>query len=343
MKKLFKGRRKFVFGAIIIVIALILWQTIFKSKAVAQSTTIQKGDVATNLTLSGAVDSTEKATLQFQSPGLISWVGVKEGDYVTKGQGIASIDTRIANLDLQKSLNLYGLNRLDFDQTNQDNQNYLENPDSAARDRIKRSLDKAQLTLNNTVLDVQSQTVAISLSSISSPISGVVTNINNAIAGANVVVGQTQFEIVNPNTIYLSVTADQTDVVNVKVGDVASIVMDAYPDQTLQGKVIKIGFTPETNQTGTVYEVKIAFENLSSQDIKNLKFKIGMTGDANFTTNEKKDVLYVAPQYIKEDTKGKYLLVGPKKEKVYIQTGLEGTDRVEVNGNIKEGDIIFIN
>ena len=35
------------------------------------------------------------------------------------------------------------------------------------------------------------------------------------------------------------------------------------------------------------------------------------------------------------------MLVGPQKKKVYIETGLEGEERVEIDGAINAGDTLY--
>jgi hypothetical protein len=53
------------------------------------------------------------------------------------------------------------------------------------------------------------------------------------------------------------------------------------------------------------------------------------------------DVLFVASEFIESDTKGKYLQVGKLSNKVYVEIGLQGDERTEVSGEIKEGDKIY--
>lgn len=255
-----------------------------------------------------------------------------------KNQGIASLDTRLSNINLKKSLNIYSITCLDFDQLNKDYEKYEENTDSDYREKIKRILQKNQLTLENSVLDVESLDLAIKLSSISTPISGIVTKVSNPIAGVNVLPNQSQFEIVNPATIYFSVSVDQMDLSGLTKDKEVEVVLDAYPEVKLLGKVDNISFVPVLGETGTVYEVKILFENIDNKD---MKYKIGMTGDANLILEKQKNVLFVPLEFVKEDVKGKYLLVGKKMEKVYVETGLESDTSVEIKNNIKEGDIVY--
>lgn len=337
MKNL-KKNKKWLFVGIGVLILVLFFVLLRKPKVGPASFTIQRGEIKKELSLSGEIDSKEKATLQFQQGGLISWVGVKEGDFVRKNQAIASLDTRASNINLKKSLNIYSITRLDFDQVNKDYENYGENTDSDYREKVKRILQKNQFTLENSVLDVEGLDLAIKLSSISTPISGIVTKITNPIAGVNILPSQSQFEIVNPATIYFSVSVDQMDLSGLSKDKEVEIVLDAYPDIKLLGKVDNISFAPVLGETGTVYEVKIVFDKLDNKD---MKYKIGMTGDANLILEKQENVLFVPLEFVKENTKGKYLLVGKKMEKVYVETGLESDTSVEIKNNIKEGDIVY--
>ena len=115
------------------------------------------------------------------------------------------------------------------------------------------------------------------------------------------------------------------------------IVLDSFADEEYDGVVDTIGRTPEAGQTGTVYEVKINFQKID-QD----RFRIGMSGDTSLVTAQKADVLYVAPEFVFSDLKGKYVKLGTKEgDKRYIMVGIEGTDRTEISGNINEGQLIY--
>ena len=84
------------------------------------SVSVKRGDLKQELTISGTVDAEEKVTLRFKTSGRLSWVGVKEGDYVKKYQAIASLDQRELKKTLQKELNDYMNERWDFDQSQED-------------------------------------------------------------------------------------------------------------------------------------------------------------------------------------------------------------------------------
>jgi len=121
---------------------------------------------------------------------------------------------------------------------------------------VKRVLEQAQWDLNNAVIDVELQDLTVQFSSLSTPIAGVVTNMTHPYAGVNVAVTDVIAEIINPETVYFSASADQTDLPNIQEGMAGEITFDAYPDIKVPATVRSIAFTPKEDETGTVYDVK---------------------------------------------------------------------------------------
>jgi RND family efflux transporter MFP subunit len=299
--------------------------------------TVEKTTLKNTLTLSGKIDADEKVTLAFKAGGRLTWLGAKEGDYVKKGQGIASLDQRELQKSLESQLNTYMITRWDFDQTKQDNKD-APYRDGDVGDRMKRIIDKAQFGLNNSVINVELQTLAREYSYLSTPIEGVVTHMSVTQPGIIVTPANT-FEIINPATIYFSASADQTEVPNLMVGQTAQIVLDPYVDEKMLATVKSIAFTPKTGESGTVYEIKMLFIT----DNVNLKYRLGMTGDAEFTTRQKSNVIAIPIQYIKTENGKKNVtkLVDGKRVKVEVKIGEEGDSSVEIKSGLKAGDVLI--
>lgn len=326
-------KKKILFVAI--GVALTLSFFLFKgmgSNKDIKSAQITKETIREELLLSGEVDADERSTLAFQMPGKLTWIGIKEGDTVKKNQSLASLDTRDVQKNLEKQLNDYMKVRWDFEQT-KDN-----NPDKALySDEIKRIVEKSQFDLNNAVLDVEIQSLAKELSLLVSPISGIVTRVDTPHAGVNIKVTDS-VEIVNPDTLYFRVNADQTEVTKITSGMKGSILLDSYPEEEISGVVEDVSFVPDVNETGTVYIVKVKLESVNNSS---LKYRIGMTGDITFLLQEKVDVMSVPAEFVKSDEKGSYVLIGKKKEKRYIKLGLEGDDFTEIIEGLNPGDIVY--
>lgn len=305
-----------------------------------KSFTVEKRSLTDMLSLSGQIDAKEKADLRFQTSGRLAWVGVKEGDLVKKFQVIASLDKRDLQNRMGQLLNTYSKQRNDFEQSQQDNKDWQTNAmTDAARDTVKRTLQKGQWDLNNSVLAVEAQNLTLQFANLWTPIDGIVTKVDIEQAGVNITPSSATFGVVNPKTIYFSTLADQTEVVKFVVGQKGEITLDAYPGQKFDGVVEGIAFIPKAGETGTVYEVKVKMTIPN----ENYAIKMGMTGDASFVFSQKDNVLVIPESYIKKVDGKKYVrkLVGDKFQQFLITTNASVDGEVEVTSGLNEGEKIY--
>lgn len=326
-----------VFGTVVLLCVgfLLSGKIVAQTDKKSDSTEVRLGELADELSISGSIDAEEKATIRFQTSGKLTWVGVKQGDYVRKNQALAALDSREVKKKLQKELNDYMNTRWDFDQTTKD-----DYKDRALTDKIKRILDKAQFDLNNSVLDVEIQSLALELANLTTPIEGIVTKVGSPYAGVNIIPSQAEFDVVNPASIYFSATADQNEVVKLKEGLSGELVLDSYPDKTIPGTIKLISFLPKAGETGTVYEVKFIF----SQDNSTYLYRIGMTGDVKFITAKTNSTLYLPVKFVKQEEGGKkYVKVkrNGKEQKVYITTGMETDNYIAITSGLSAGETVY--
>ena len=310
-----------------------------KEKELKKNTyTVIKQDLVDSLEISGSIDAREKVTLKFQTSGLLTWVGVKEGDVVKKFQILASLDKRELQNSMNQLLNTYSKTRVDFDQTQVDNQNWMSNS-REAQDAVKRVLQKEQADLNNAVLSVEAKNLALKFANLYTPIAGIVTKIDAPLAGQNITPTTATFEVINPNSLFFSATADQTEVIKFAVGQKGVISLDAYPNQEIETVVESVAFTPKTGSGGTVYEIKFSLDASSSAMVH----KLGMTGDVSMTFGERKQTLAIPDKYIKEKIGKKFVTImeNGKKRDIQVETGYEADNMVEIVSGVKENDVIY--
>lgn len=334
--KVFEQKKRARVALVVVVIGgVLLWKfVLFPKKADLETTEIKKGIVSEELILSGEINADEYAELVFQSSGKIAWVGASEGEWVRKGQALAKLNTTNLNADLQRARSDLRDAEATVERVHDDvkdhagdetfTQKETRTASEVAKDKAYEAVLKAEENLRNATL--------------TAPFAGLVTYVANPFSGLNILYSQTQFELVNPESIYFEVSADQTEVTNLSLDQKVKIILDSYIDQEFEGEITFISYTPKTGEVGAVYKVKVSFP-IETIDVR--KFRIGMTGDAKFILSDKSDVLYVPPQFVNSDTKGRFLRLGSKNNKTYIEVGLEGEERVEVSGEIKEGDTIY--
>ncbi|KXK09562.1 MAG: HlyD family secretion protein [Microgenomates bacterium OLB23] len=162
---------------------------------------------------------------------------------------------------------------------------------------MQRVIDKSQFALDNSVLDVELQSISLEFSNLISPIQGLVVSTGNFQPGMNITAADTIVEVVNPDSLYFEVTADQTEVTKIQKAMQGILVLDAYTEEDITGTITHIDFSPKTNESGTVYGVELEFNNSSNQ---NLRYRLGMTGDVEFILNSKENALSVPSEFVKK-------------------------------------------
>ncbi|MBP8591432.1 efflux RND transporter periplasmic adaptor subunit [Candidatus Shapirobacteria bacterium] len=293
---------------------------------------VERKNLTEKLTVSGEVNAEEKASLKFQTSGLLSWVGVKEGEWVKKGQAIASLDQRELKKRLEKELNDYMTVRWNFEQTHDDYKEYKDN--ATLTDEMKRILEKAQFGLSNAVIDVELADLALKYATIATPIAGIVTNIDTPLAGVNITPATATFDIVNPNSVYFEARIDELEIGKVKEGQKVIITLDSYPDKTFEGLISAIDFAASTVGGSKVFLTKISLPENSDR-----QFRLGMGGDAEIILNEKENVLTIpAEALIKRERNFVWTVDNEgKARKKEVETGLSTDEEIEIISGLEEG------
>lgn len=135
-----------------------------------------------------------------------------------------------------------------------------------------------------------------------------------------------------------SVDVSQYDAMKMKKGQKAIINVNGG-GKKYTGAITDIGQQAEKKQNSTDQDSKINVK--VSIDKPDSNVKIGYEVDTEIILNEKKSVLQIGFEAIKEDAGKKYVFVidaGNKVVKRYITTGLETDYNIEVLSGLKEGE-----
>lgn len=299
-----------------------------------KSTTVKRGDLKETLILSGEIKADDQATVSFQTSGLLANVAVKENEIVEKGSLIASLNQQQMRKTLQKELNDFMKERWDLE----DERDTYE--DEIITDSVRRALDKAQFDVNNSILDVELQTITIQLSNIYAPISGIVSSTYNTYAGINVTPATQIATIIDPDSVYFELTADQTEVAQIRDGMTGNLTLDAFLDEKLNGRVSSVSFSPQAGELSTVYPVRFMFLNSSNV---NFKYRLGMTGEVEFVVSEKPSTLFVPFNFVREQDGQTFVRVLEDGEIVDrpVEIGIETDEFTEILSGVSEGETIY--
>lgn len=141
---------------------------------------------------------------------------------------------------------------------------------------------------------------------------------------------------------YLIVKAqvDETDIGNIKPGQIVNIELDAYQGQEIAGRVEHLAYESQTVNNVTIYEVDISPERVPAF------FRAGMSATVNFILSEKKNVLVLPLTAVRKVGNQTYVFVqkevGKKPVAIQITTGLENTLNIEVAEGLAVGAEVVI-
>lgn len=305
-----------------------------------ETTKVKEGRIAATVAASGEVQAENQVILKFQTSGRLAWVGVKKGDRVEKWQALASLDKRELEKKLKKELNDYLDERWDF---SKDREDYLVSTDDLDRytlsNDIRRILEKAQFNLENTVIDVEIADLALKYATLITPIEGIVTEIDTAVAGVNITPATATFTVADPSTMKFVANIDEADIANIAVDQKVLLTLDAYLDSEFEGKIAKIAFAAITTRGGgTAFPVEILLPENS-----NNRFKIGMNGDAEIILDSKDNVLTVPVEAVKYRNGNTYVQIIEDKQvkEVDVGVGLENDNLIEITSGLTKGQTVI--
>jgi HlyD family secretion protein len=141
----------------------------------------------------------------------------------------------------------------------------------------------------------------LSKTTIYSPMEGTVTVLNSKLGerlvATNQFAGTEVMRVADLSHMQAVVDVNENDVVNVKLGDKASVKIDAYADRKFKGVVQQIANTGKTTGAGTQEEVT-NFEVKIRIDDHDVALRPGLSCTADIETNMSKDAVAVPMQSV---------------------------------------------
>jgi HlyD family secretion protein len=312
-------------GLGVLVVALIVVVNIVRAtqgKVMAvQLAKVRLEDITSKVRAPGKIEARTQVNVSADIMGKIVTLAVKEGDSVEKGQLMLQLDPTQYRAQHEQALATAATARARASEAEQSLQ-VAEATYERQRTLYERKLlsdaewDQANSAIATARAAAQaaSQEVSRSRAAVAAaadnlrrtrflaPFDGVVSALNVE-AGEVVIMGTMN----NPGTEILTVSdlsrmlvrsdVDETDVVDVRLGQKAKIEVDALPDTSFPGTVIEVGNTAKRSITSAVegqtnFEVKVVF------DVDVPQVRPGMTADVEIETATHEKTLGVPIQAV---------------------------------------------
>ncbi len=248
----------------------------------------------------------------------------------------------------------------------------------------KAQVDSAERRVTQNRANLMRVNDVLQKTTYAAPFDGVVTNLpvregETVVIGIQNSPGSTLMTIADMSVITAEIKVDETDIVNVKLGQTAEVSIDAIPNKTFKASVTEIGDNAIVRSTG----VSTSQQTSASQEAKDFKVVVtlqdppqnlrpGLSSTAKITTAKKSNVLTIPIQALtvrtradldaakskpgsvqaaapqadaskddKKEIEGVFVIRNKKSEFVPVETGIAGTTDIELTSGLKPGDEVI--
>jgi HlyD family secretion protein len=352
---------------------------------------VERKTITQIVSATGTIQPETQVKISPEVSGEVVNLPVKEGDFVEKGLLLARINPAVLESQLEQYKASVNVSREDVKASKVQSENLAVELKRAKElyDKkfiSKQELDQAQTSYDATYasyLGAEARLKASEASlkqvqeefqktSIFAPIDGVVTSLliekNERVVGTNMMTGTEMMTVSDLAVMNAMVDVDENDIILVKVGDTATIEVDAILEKTYKGVVVEVGHSAKaatavgTNQTIS-FTVKIRLIDAE------LKLRPGMSCNVEIQTEKKENVLAVPLQAVtsrenklqtdvKNTQRGEiskqensqnplnkpttmvFLAKGDKAETRNVEVGISDMGFIEIISGLKEGEKI---
>ena len=271
---------------------------------------VARGKILDTVSASGMVEAESVKVGSARMAGRVEWVGVKEGDRVSKGQVLVKLDgyeSAEKEYERMKKLHEQGF------------------ASDLELERAKTAMENARIV---------------------APISGMITELS-VIPGEAISPGTPIMTLVDFYHPWLEIQVDEVDISKVKLGQRVKFTTDAFPGQEFFGKIVwinnkaelkKVGGRVRLDEESMVFRAKVEFE-----DGKEI-LKPGMSVYAEVIVGDKENVLVIPREAVtlREGKKVVFVIRKGYAEERSVELGIKDAEKVEVLQGLELGEKVAI-
>ena len=241
---------------------------------------------------------------------------------------------------------------------------------NASLTSAEESVRSAEFAIRSGEASLQEARDNLSRTTLVAPQAGVVTalskEVGESVQGNGFTAGEVIMNVSDLSTMEVNVEVNESDIVRIHMDDEAEIEVDAYLGETFSGRVTEIGNTAlNAGMNGfsmdqvTNFSVKIRLDRSSYTHLVEgdhdhaTPFRPGMSATVDVLTAKADQVLSAPIQAVASrasDTEegegtetelGVFLLVDGEAKWTVVETGIQDTKFVEIQGEVDEEDVLI--
>jgi HlyD family secretion protein len=347
----------------------------------------EKRTIVETITANGKIQPEKEVKITPDVSGEIVELTVKEGDRVEKGQlllrikpdvyisqrdrsiaAISSARARLAQAEAQ-----YLQAELSFKRTQQlyDEQTISKSEfeqAEASYSVAKAEVDAAKFSVVSTEASLKEANEQLVKTSIYAPMTGTISmllvELGERVAGTGMMAGTEMLRVADLSRMEAQVEVNENDIPRVKMGDTASIEVDAYVDYKFRGIVTEIASSAKTSGVSadqvTNFDVKILVLPESYKDLADKgsehSLRPGMSATVDIQTETKSGIIAVPIQSVTTRTDTTkivqkvldedirtlvFITDGERALAKDVKTGIQDNSYIEVLSGVSEGDRVI--
>ncbi len=272
----------------------------------------------------GKVSAREKVDVNFQTQGIISNIFVRNGQRVSKGQKLASLDTYKLKNQNDKNRNAVASARLEMQDVligqGYDPEQLEKVPDEVMKlARLRSGLEQAELTLSASEKELADATLT-------APVSGIIANLSSK--PHNMTTSEPLCRIINDGGMDVVFSIIESELAMLKQGDEVSVSPFSDPSNHTIGRISEIN--PMVDENGMIKVWASVAGNKGLIDGMNVRVQVKRRVEESLVVPKSAVVLRTGRQVV-------FTLDGDKAIWNYVTTGLENLSEYTIIEGLKPG------
>lgn len=297
---------------------------------------VQKVQERETISVSGTVNTPNSpTTVSFLVSGKVVFIGLREGDYVKRGQRLASIDPTDYQLSLEAAKAQTDMAEVSYKRAEDEHRRMKMLFDSKSLapndyEKYKAAYESARQQYEQAVASEKISRKRLTDATLYAPISGYIAK-RSIETGDTASAGQTVFEIVQLDTVEVNAGIPETDVHLVRIGQEAEIKIPALPEKQFHGtvRVLNVSADPNTR----TYMSRISVPNPEHM------LRVGMVAEAIIRGDKVVTMAILPGDAVIRDPQGatQVFVYYPDQKRVYakrVEIGALLDEDVEITGGL---------
>ncbi|MCF6239668.1 MAG: efflux RND transporter periplasmic adaptor subunit [Candidatus Marinimicrobia bacterium] len=277
----------------------------------------------------GRVVSENQTVLLFQSSGQVDSVWVYPGDYVVKGQRLASIKTDVYQTMFIQATSLYEKSKRDLESSRSLFKSNVISADQFELARIgldnaRAAYTQAKNAMDNTIL--------------TAPFDGwiVIKNLNVGDLVAPGAAQQPPYVLADMDHLKVIIPVPEARIGQIMKGQRTQVKFKTFPDRTFTGAVLRVGMAPKDFSNNYDVEVRL------TGDLTGLK--LGLVADVRIVLEYFEEALVLPLNLIQDDGVSQFIYLAENGRAVRKDVSIRALagSEVFVQADVQAGDVLIV-